>query len=76
MAARTHEDTVELRGWTPKNTIAVIDAVAIANRVDRFDVVNAVLLRWARKQVHVATVVGNVTQSNPSLSDSAWSELE
>ena len=70
------EDTIELRGQSPKSVIAIVDAIAIANRVDRIDVVNAVLLRWARKQAHTSTVVANVTQGNPPLPDSNWSPLE
>ncbi len=76
MAAVDPDSLIELRGKSPKAIIDVVDAVAIANRIDRIDVVNAVLLKWARKQVHVSTVVGNVTRGNPQLMDSDWSALE
>lgn len=70
------EEMVELRGKTPRGIVDVIDAVANAKRVDRMDVVNRVLLLWAREQVHVSTVVGNVTRGNPPLLDSNWTPLE
>ena len=72
----SEDDLVELRGKCPKAIVDVLDAVAIANRCDRIDVVNDILLKWARKKVHESTVVGRVTNGNPRLTDSGWSALE
>jgi hypothetical protein len=67
---------VELRGSMPAAIVAVIDAVAIAKRKNRMDVVNSVMLRWAKDQLHLATVVGNTTRGNPPLPETDWGRLE
>jgi hypothetical protein len=69
-------DTGELRGQTPKSILAVIDAVAIAKRKNRIDIVNHVMLAWAKEQVHLATVIANTTRGNPPLPDTDWGRLE
>jgi 2-polyprenyl-6-methoxyphenol hydroxylase-like FAD-dependent oxidoreductase len=66
------DQLVDMRGKTPRPIVDVIDAVALARKVDRFVVVNEVLLRYAREVAHQAMVVQNVTRGNPRLMDSDW----
>lgn len=72
----SQEELVELRGKTPKPIIDVLDAICIARGCDRFDVVNEVLLRWARQLAREAIVISRVTQGNPRVMDSNWQALE
>jgi hypothetical protein len=74
--ATDDRELVELRGHMPASIVAVIDAVAIAKRKSRMDIVNRVMLIWAREQLHVATVVGNTTRGNPPLPETDWGRLE
>lgn len=60
-ATDTH---VELRGMAPRETVDVLDAVSTARRMSRNELVLEVLCDWVRDQVHVATVIARVTQSN------------
>jgi hypothetical protein len=61
-----------MRGTTPRAIVDVLDAVAIARRVDRFTVVNEILLRHCRQMAHEANVVMRVTGGNPRILDSDW----
>ncbi len=70
------DDLVELRGKTPKSVVAYLDAFALAKRMDRMEVVNRILLGWAREQQHLQSVMSNVTRGNPSLPESGWGALE
>ena len=74
--ASDDRDLVELRGHMPASVIAVIDAIAIARRKNRMDIVNRVMLIWAKEQLHVANVVGNTTRGNPPLPDTDWGGME
>lgn len=71
-----NDDLVELRGQTPRQIIDVIDAVSAARRISRMELVNRILSKWTRDQLHEATVVSRVTRGNPPVSDSGWSPLE
>ena len=53
-------DTDELRGQTPKATIAVIDAVSTVRRVSRIALVNEILAAWAEQQRAEATAIERV----------------
>lgn len=66
------DDSVELRGQTPKPIVEVLDAICIARGCDRFDVVNEVLLKWARQVAHEATVIASVTRGNPKVMETDW----
>jgi hypothetical protein len=70
------DDLVELRGKTPKSVVAYLDAFALAKRMDRMEVVNRILLTWAREQEHLQSVLASVTRGNPSLPDSGWGRME
>lgn len=76
MANEEADPLVELRGQMPRSIISVIDAVAIAKRKNRMDIVNRVMLIWAKEQLHVANVVGNTTRGNPPLPETDWGRLE
>lgn len=41
------DDVVDLRGLAPRKTVDVLDAVALARKVSRTDIVNEVLAEWA-----------------------------
>lgn len=62
--------TVELRGDTPRKTIDVLDAVAVARDKTRMALVNEILGEWADKVEHEATLVQRVLGSNPQRADS------
>lgn len=70
------DDLVELRGMSHRAVIAFIDGFAIAKRQNRMQVVNRILLNWAREQAHIQSVMANTTRGNPPLPDTGWNELE
>ncbi len=68
--------TVELRGQCPREVVDVLDAFCSARRLNRQELVNRILKRWAMERLHEANVLANVTRGNPPLTDSAWGSLE
>ena len=69
-------DTTELRGPCPKRVVGVLDAVSGARKLDRMQLVNEILLEWAKKRVHESTIVARVLRINPAEADSGWGDLE
>lgn len=61
------DENVELRGLCPRDTVDVLDAVAMHRRLSRTDVVNAVLAEWAKDRIHEATLIVRITRANGSL---------
>lgn len=64
------DDFVELRGRTPRWVVDVLDGYAIAHssgitKTDRMDVVNEVLMEWAKRQMHLVKVLDRLTRGNP-----------
>lgn len=53
-------DTDELRGQTPKKTLAVVDAVSSARRLTRIALVNEILAAWAEQQKAEKTAIERV----------------
>lgn len=68
--------TVELRGQCPREIVDVLDAFCAARRLNRQELVNRILRRWAMDRLHEATVLQRVTRGNPVLADSEWGALE
>jgi hypothetical protein len=68
-----NDELVELRGNTPRQIIDVIDAVSSARRISRIELVNRILSKWARDQLHEANVVARVIRGNPPLVEGEWS---
>ncbi len=66
------DEPVDMRGTTPRAIVDVIDAIAHARRVDRFTIINDILLRHCRQVAHEATIVMRVTGGNPRVMDSDW----
>ena len=61
------KETTELRGMCPSDTVAILDAVSIARSINRIDLVNEVLGKFAEKTLHEANIVMRVTRGNPEL---------
>jgi len=62
-------DSVELRGLCQRETIDVLDAVSLARRISRIDLVNEILSAWCVDQVRTATLVYRAAHGNPPLTD-------
>lgn len=68
--------TVELRQQTPREILEVLQAVAHARDIERSELVNEVLGQYAKKMVHLATVINNARRGNPPLSASLGEAAE
>lgn len=55
------ENSVELRCETPKSVIDVIDAVSLARRMKRHELVNEILSEYAQAKTREATAILRVT---------------
>jgi hypothetical protein len=60
---------VELRGMCPRLTVDVLDAVASARGLNRTDLVNELLSKWAEQQLREASLIARVTRGNPEVAD-------
>lgn len=58
-------DVAELRGDCPRQTLQVLDAVAIARDLTRIALVNEILGEWAAKKLHESMLIQRVTGANP-----------
>ena len=56
-------DLVDLRAKITPLANQVLDAHALANDIEKSEVVRGVLEKWAAKEIHVSTVVLRVTRS-------------
>ena len=65
------DNLIELRGMTPRSTIDVLDAVSIARKVTRIELVNEILGSWATEQMHIAQRICSVVGHNPQHSEEA-----
>ena len=63
-------DSVELRGLVSREVIEVIDAISIARKKTRIDVVIEVLEAFVAERVHESSLIQRITRGNPRLSDS------
>ncbi len=55
--------TTELRGPCPKDTVDVIDAVSMARRMSRTELVNEILTEWAKARLHEAELITRLSRS-------------
>lgn len=69
--SRNGEKHVELRGPCPASTVAVLDAISLANGTTRTELVNTILGDWAAKETRKASLVTRVLQGNPMLAEAA-----
>lgn len=51
--------------------VDVIDAVSVARKMARIELVSEVLQKWADEQCHIASVVQAVTRGNPRCEEAA-----
>lgn len=63
------KNTVELRGDSPEEVVSVIDAISIARRMNRMQLVNEILGEWVRQKLHETTLVQRVMRINPPQSE-------
>ena len=56
-------DLIDLRSKIDEATNQVLDAHARAHDIDKSEVVRKVLREWAKKEVHVSTLVIRMTRS-------------
>jgi len=59
-------DQVELRGMVARQIIDVIDAVSMARRQSRVELVEEILRAWSETRLHEANLVNAVAGRNPS----------
>lgn len=76
MADISHQEAVELRGKCPRWVVDVLDAVAMARKEDRTEVVNRVLEKWAQGKIHESMLIQRVTRSNGSVADCCGGKVE
>lgn len=69
-------DDVEIRFMAPRRLTEVADAIAIAHRKNRSEVLLEVIAAWADQQVHVATLIHRVTRGTPGAPDADRSATE
>jgi hypothetical protein len=62
-------DSTELRTQCPDEIVAILDAVSLAQGLDRGQLVVRVLREWAEQRHREAIVIARVTRSNPSEPD-------
>lgn len=62
--SRSGRVTVELRQQVAKETIDTLDAVSLARDMDRYELVEEVLGKWAAERRHEATLIANVMRGN------------
>jgi hypothetical protein len=67
------DDVVELRGLAPRKTVDVLDAVALARKVSRTDIVNEVLAEWAADRVHESKLVLRVIKREGTVKEPSGS---
>jgi len=56
-------DLIDLRAKIDEPTNQVLEAHSRAHDIDKSEVVRKVLREWAKKEVHVATLVTRMTRS-------------
>lgn len=59
-------DQVELRGMVSREITDVLDAVSMAHRRSRMNLVEEILSDWVAKRLHEASFINSVTRSNPA----------
>jgi hypothetical protein len=70
----TNELNVELRGPCPKTTVDVIDAVSMARRLSRTEMVNLILAEWAEGRVHEANLITRLSRSHSAATETLGKE--
>lgn len=62
-------DTTELRTECPREVVDVLDAISMAQRLTRGQLVVRILNDWARDRLHEASLLARVSRRNPSDAD-------
>ena len=64
MFSRSGRATVELRQQIAKETIDTLDAVSLARDMERYELVEEILGKWAAERRHEAKMIANVMRGN------------
>lgn len=59
-------DSTELRTECPREVVDVLDAISLAQRLTRGQLVVRILSDWARDRVHEASLLARVARLNPT----------
>lgn len=62
---------VELRGMCPREIVDMLDAVSLARKIARTELVVQVLQAWADQTMHEASSVMAVSGRNPSSAETS-----
>jgi hypothetical protein len=70
----------ELRQLTPAPVLDILQSAALARNIERAVLVNKILEKWAKEEVHRSNFLQRASRGNPMLSESAgpttdWGEL-
>lgn len=76
MPSNEEPATIELRGQCPREIVDVLDAICVARRINRTDLVNRILKVWASDRLHESTLIQRVTRGNPALPETQPGELD
>ena len=57
-------DTTELRGDVPKWASQVFEAVRAGRKVTKDALLTQIVVEWARREMHVATLIERMTRGN------------
>ena len=66
------EDPVEMRFSVPRWAYDVFDAVRMGRNQNKSALAMAIVMEWAKREVHVATVVQRLNRGNAPGSPAAW----
>jgi hypothetical protein len=64
MFSRSGRATVELRQQIAKETIDTLDAVSLARDMERYELVEEILGKWAAAKRHESMLVARITRGN------------
>lgn len=59
-------ESVELRTDLPREVADVVDAISVAQRLTRGQLVVRILSEWAQQRMHEHSVLSRVVRSNPT----------
>lgn len=62
--SRSGRATVELRQQIAKDIIDTLDAVSLARELERYELVEEILGKWAAAKRHESMLVARITRSN------------
>ena len=72
MSDPVDDDMVEMRFNVPRWAYDVFDAVRMGRGQNKSTLAMAIVLDWAKREVHVSTVVQRITRGKAPASPSTW----